>query len=199
MKKLIEKILLSLIAVTFLVSPCAIAGDFNASNVGTSAWAINSSNNPTLTLQRGLTYSFAVSASGHPFDIKTNASTTSANRYTNGITGQGTQIGSLTFKVPTNAPNTLTYNCEVHAGMTGTINVIDTQPIAATNAAVISNKFIFTIVSTANHTNFIQVSTNLATTNWIFLGTNLPTASSFNFTDSATAQFSNRFYRVIEP
>jgi plastocyanin len=186
------------LALAFFISVNVIAGDFNASNVATSAWNINGSQNPTLTLQRGLTYSFAVSVSGHPFDIKTNSSTTSANRYTNGITGQGAQNGALTFKVPTNAPNTLTYNCEIHPGMTGTINIIDTQPVTATNAAIISNNFIFQIFTTANHTNFIQASTNLATTNWIFLGTNLPTAGSFNFTDSV-ANSSNRFYRVVEP
>ncbi len=198
MKKTLRKILSTPIAAAFLISFRAAAGDFNAANVGTSAWNINGNNNPTLTLQRGLTYTFAVGVSGHPFDIKTNSSTTSANRYTNGVVGQGAQSSTLTFKVPTNAPNTLTYNCEIHAGMTGTINIIDTQPVTATNATVISNKFIFKIMTTANHTNFVQVSTNLATTNWIFLGTNLPTASSFNFTDSVATD-SNRFYRVIEP
>ena len=45
--------------------------------------------------------------------------------YNDGVTGNGTQSGVLTFVVPTNAPAQLFYNCEFHSVMTGVINVID--------------------------------------------------------------------------
>lgn len=192
-----------LVSTALFILPQAFGADFTVSNVGTSAYAINGSNNPTLTLQRGITYVFSVSANGHPFDIKTNSTTGSTDRYTNGVTGQGVQSGNLTFAVPTNAPNSLFYHCEIHTAMAGTINIVNPPappaPATLTNAAMFPSGFFFTVDSTANHTNVVQASTNLATTNWISLGTNFPAASSFNFTDSTAPQFSNRFYRVVEP
>ncbi|HSY74771.1 MAG TPA: hypothetical protein VK810_04815, partial [Dongiaceae bacterium] len=174
----------------FFILTQAFAADFTVVNVGISAYSINGQSNPTLTLRRGTTYIFSVSSTGHPFDIKTNSTTGSADRYNNGVTGQGVTSGNLTFAVPTNAPNSLVYHCEVHAAMTGTINIVNPPaPATLTNAAKLSNKFIFTIVTTASQTNIVQASTNLATTNWISLGTNFPAASSFNFTDSTAPQF----------
>jgi hypothetical protein len=199
MKNIIEKILFAVIATAFLISFRADAADFAVQNVGMTAYAINGNNNPTLTLQRGLTYTFSVNSPGHPFDIKTNSTTGSGDRYNNGVTGQGMTSGTLTFTVPADAPNSLLYHCEVHAAMTGPINIINPLPVTFTNAAMISNAFVFTIAATANHTNIVQTSTDLTTTNWIPLRTNFPAASSFNFTDSTAAQFSNRFYRIVEP
>ena len=63
--------------------------------------------NPTLTFCRGSTYTFSVSAPGHPFYIKTVKSIGSANAYESGVTGNGTESGNVTFVVPTNAPDTL--------------------------------------------------------------------------------------------
>ena len=198
MKLLPQKKILALAA--FFILTHTFAADFTVSNVGMTAYNINGSNNPTLTLQRGVTYVFAVSAPGHPFDIKTNSTTGSGDRYNNGVTGQGATGGNLTFNVPTNAPNSLFYHCEIHTVMVGTINIVNPpSPAMLTNAAMLPNGFFFTVSSIANHTNVVQASTNLATTNWISLGTNFPAASSFNFTDSTALQFSNRFYRVVEP
>ena len=91
---------------------------------GLSFWVFNgTTNNPTLTLQRGVTYVFNVNASFHGFDIKTNSSLGTADRYNNGVTGQGAQVGTLTFNVPMNAPTQLVYHCEVHTGMVGLINI----------------------------------------------------------------------------
>ena len=78
------------------------------------AYVIDGSNNPTLNLLRGFTYTFNINASGHPFYIKTSSSTGTGNQYTSGVTGNGTQSGTLTFAVPYNAPNTLYYNCQYH-------------------------------------------------------------------------------------
>jgi hypothetical protein len=198
MKSLSRKNLLGL-AILFIL-PRTFAADFAVSNVGMSAYNINGNNNPTLTLRRGVTYIFAVTAPGHPFDIKTNSTTGSSDRYTNGITGQGATVGNLTFNVPTNAPNSLFYHCEIHFAMAGMINIVNPPtPAVLTNAAQIPGGFSFTVNSTANQTSIVQASTNLVSANWISLKTNVPPAGFFNFTDSDAAQFPNRYYRVAQP
>jgi len=86
----------------------------------------NASNNPTLTLFRQVTYLFNIQAGSlHPFYIKSNATFVfgSGNQYTNGVTGNGTHTGFLTFAVPTIAPNQLFYHCGNHDAMSGTLNI----------------------------------------------------------------------------
>lgn len=94
-----------------------------APNSGSSAYTINGIDNPSLTLQRGQTYTFNVSAAGHPFYIMSVQGTNPGNAYASGVTGNGTTSGALTFVVPAGAPGTLYYDCSVHAAMTGTITV----------------------------------------------------------------------------
>ena len=97
---------------------------FTVSPVGSSAYNISGTNNPTLTLTRGVTYTFNISASGHPFYIKTLQSTGTGNAFNTGVTGNGMTSGTLTFTVPDTAPNTLFYDCANHIAMTGTINIV---------------------------------------------------------------------------
>ena len=98
---------------------------FTVTNSSASAYVIDGSNNPTLTLVRGFTYTFNVNATGHPFFIKTSAVTGTTNQYTNGVTNNGVEVGTLTFAVPYDAPNTLYYICRYHGSMQGTINIVD--------------------------------------------------------------------------
>lgn len=107
------------------------AADFTVTNVGSSAYDINSNQNPTLTLTRGVAYSFSVSAFGHPFHIKTLRSTGTGNDFNTGVTNNGIQSGTLTFNVPMSAPNTLFYNCEFHSSMGGTINIQNSVAVEA--------------------------------------------------------------------
>jgi len=93
---------------------------------GLTDYIIDGQLDPTLTLQRGVTYRFVVTAVGHPFDIKTNHTTTASGRYNNGVTGQGASSGStLTFAVPLDAPNSLFYQCEIHLAMSGILTIVD--------------------------------------------------------------------------
>lgn len=89
------------------------------------AYAINGQENPAITLKRGVTYMFELKATGHPFWIKSKNSTGVDNAYTNGVTGNGVERGTLTFSVPADAPALLHYNCQVHDMMNGAINIID--------------------------------------------------------------------------
>ena len=97
------------------------AQSFTVTNNGSGAYLIRGQSNPTLTLVRGFRYEFNVNASGHPFFIKTAAGTGTGNQYTTGVTGNGTQVGTITFDVPSDAPSLLYYQCQFHAPMVGQI------------------------------------------------------------------------------
>jgi plastocyanin len=101
---------------------------FTVVNNGSLAYTIDGTDDPDLKLTKGQTYVFQVNAAGHPFWIKTVRSTGTGNAYTNGVTNNGTQSGSLTFVVPADAPATLFYDCQIHSNMTGKITVTDPTP-----------------------------------------------------------------------
>lgn len=92
---------------------------------GNNNYSINSFLNPTLVVKRGTTYTFNITAATHPFYIKTVQSAGTADAFNTGVTGNGTETGTITFVVPATAPATLYYNCAPHALMTGMIKVID--------------------------------------------------------------------------
>lgn len=93
-------------------------------NSSSTAWIFGSAGaNPTLSLTRGLTYTFIISAPGHPFWIKTIQGAGTGNAYTTGVTGNGTDNGTITFVVGAGAPSTLYYNCSAHSPMFGVINI----------------------------------------------------------------------------
>ena len=87
--------------------------------------------NAAITLTRGRTYIFSLQGSvlGHPFRIQTVTGSTSGTLYP-GVTNNGAQSGNVTFSVPLDAPDTLYYQCGVHFGMAGTINIVN-APMAA--------------------------------------------------------------------
>ena len=98
----------------------------NITNSGSGAYVINSVSNPDISLVRGNTYNLVINASGHPFWIQTvTGGYSSGNIYSSGVTNNGTAIGTITFVVPINAPNTLYYACEYHSSMQGRINITD--------------------------------------------------------------------------
>jgi hypothetical protein len=116
-------LLLIPIALLSIRSP-APGADFAVSPVGSSAYNINGTLNPALTLARGATYTFLVTSFGHPFWIKTVQVLGAGSAFNTGVTNNGTENGTITFAVPQSAPNTLFYICEFHSPMTGQINVV---------------------------------------------------------------------------
>lgn len=113
----------SLVALLICVGVTASANSFFVQSSGSSDYIINGVLDPTIRLYRGRSYTFAVNAPGHPFWIKTNQVTGTGSAYLNGVTGNGTALGTITFDVPTNAPDTLYYICQFHAPMTGVIAI----------------------------------------------------------------------------
>ena len=123
--------LLSILTILFALSGCATAPAAKADEVikistqGKYAYYVNDVENPELTLKRGQTYQIEVEALGHPLWIKAKDSNTTDNAYTNGVTNNGTYKGTITFKVPSDAPASLFYNCQYHINMHGKINITD--------------------------------------------------------------------------
>jgi len=105
--------------------PCHASGTFSVTNNGMTSYMVDMMSNPTLTLCRGSTYMFSVNATGHPFYIKTSATTGMTPAYDMGVTNNGADSGTITFVVPASAPNTLFYHCSIHAAMSGTIDIVN--------------------------------------------------------------------------
>ena len=123
--------LLSTLAILFALSACATAPAAKAdetieiSTNGKYAFYVKDAENPELTLKRGTTYQIEVNTPGHPLWIKTNESPGTANAFGSGITGNGTDRGTITFVVPKDAPAALFYNCQYHIVMHGKITITD--------------------------------------------------------------------------
>ena len=101
--------------------------NINVSNVGAGAYSLSGSdsngsvsgNNVTVTLMIGDTVNFVVNASGHPFFIKT-AATTGLGDQASGVTNNGAQNGTVSWTPDT--VGTYYYICQYHPAMVGTIN-----------------------------------------------------------------------------
>ena len=101
--------------------------NINVSNVGAGAYSLSGSdsngsvsgNNVTVTLMIGDTVNFVVNASGHPFFIKT-AATTGTGDQASGVTNNGAENGIVSWTPDT--VGTYYYICQYHPAMVGTIN-----------------------------------------------------------------------------
>jgi hypothetical protein len=101
-------------------------------NVGAGSYTINGAANPTLSFIRGHRYVINVNATGHPFWIQTvSGAYSSGNIYSNGVTNNGTQSGTIIFEVPYDAPQ-LYYVCQFHPAMAGSISVSNLGPTGPT-------------------------------------------------------------------
>ena len=125
-------------------------------------YTIDGAPDPALTLVRGITYEFRITVSAsHPFFIRTDVG---AN-YNDGVSAQGVTSGSIFFTVPTNAPNPLKYQCGVHAGMTGPLNIVDPPTVSITDFSLGTN-----VVIQSTGTDILNLSvltsTNLTTSTW---------------------------------
>ena len=81
-----------------------------------------SGNDPQIEFKVGDKISFTVSASGHPFYLKTKASVGTADIIM-GISNNGTSIGKISW-TPTQA-GTFYYQCSLHADMSGMIVITE--------------------------------------------------------------------------
>ena len=147
------------------------AADFNVSNNGNASYNINGASNPGLTLQRGKTYTFFVGVAGHPFWIKTKQGNGINNGYSAGVANNGVELATLTLVLPTNAPNTLYYNCENDSPMTGVITVINppVPPAPLILKLTVGTNLAVKFTGSNTFSYFPEFSTNLTKTNWFAL------------------------------
>ena len=96
--------------------------------------------NPEIYLIRGQNYRFNLNSGGFPFYIKTEPTADLNNLYPNGVEGNGSQVGIVTFKVPYNAPNILYYHASNTAGMGGTIYLNNDGKTLIVGVATVTQK-----------------------------------------------------------
>ena len=97
-------------------------------NVGTGAYTLSgndrngavSGDNQSLAFNNGDQVRFSVSASGHPFYVKTAQATGTGNQ-ASGVDNNGSESGNVDWTI--GSAGTFYYICEFHAAMTGTITV----------------------------------------------------------------------------
>ncbi len=143
-------------------APVAQAADFSVTSPGFFFNLNGSGNgqNPTITLVRGRTYTFAVSTDAfHPFNILGSA----------GVVNNNISSGTITYTVPLAAAN-YSYECSVHH-FTGTILTIappvPPKPVIFKLTVGTNLNLKFTGSNTFSY--FPEYNTNLATTNWFAL------------------------------
>lgn len=107
--------------------------EIKVNHMGQSAYTFSTyldTQNPTITLYRGNTYKFALDVTGHPFYIMTEPFKTGLAEddstsviYTSGVSGNGAETGTLSFTIPSDAPDILYYQCSNHDAMHGIFSI----------------------------------------------------------------------------
>lgn len=150
------------IIASFLGSMPAFGASFNVTSPG-FFYAINTNQpNPTLTLVRGQTYTFAINSDAiHPFFIRSL-----------GVQNNNISQGTITYTVPNVASN-YTYICSIH-GFGGQILTISAQqpPVPPTIQILslsVSNNLTLRSTGTNGWSVNPEFTTNLALTNWFAL------------------------------
>lgn len=151
----------ALVLVSVLCSQAVLAADFTVTSPG-FFYAINGSQpNPTLTLVRGQTYTFAVNSSSiHPFEI-----------LSPGVINNNISQGTITYTVPNVASN-YTYICSIHFFSGQILTVAPAPPPPPTIrilSLAVSNKVVLRSTGTNGWSVNPEFSTNLTATNWFAL------------------------------
>ncbi len=153
--------------VSFNTILSATAADFTVQTPGGQfAFQINGQNSPTLSLERGRTYTFDVTTSSfHPFRLN----------------GPGAPLptfsGTLTWTVPAAAVN-YTYDCGVHGiQLQGTILTIappapPEPPVIKILSIALGSQLVIRSTGTNTWSVLPEFNTNLVSTNWFALTVN---------------------------
>jgi hypothetical protein len=84
-------------------------------------------NNPTVTLYRGQTYSFNVNSPRNNFYIRSSLVNGMNSNYNKGVTNNGTENGKVTFTVPYDAPDLLYYQSNQEPERAGKFLIADVE------------------------------------------------------------------------
>lgn len=136
---------------------------FTVTNNGSADYVIDSELDPVLYLKRGYTYTFSVSAVGHPFWIQTTDGAYDAASVLgtgDGITNNGTQNGIVTWTIPADfMSGTYYYVCQNHSDMFGSIVVDDS----------------------ASQITFLDITNQIGVLDGVYTATKIPTDTSIEF------------------
>jgi len=130
----VQRLTVNVPATITLPTLTAPSVSYTVVNNGSGAYTFSGSaagDNPNIgPFYRGGTYTINITATGHPFYFTTDNGTNFTSggyfgEYTTGVTGSRTDSGTITFTVPSNAPDTLYYQCGNHSVMRGAITVKD--------------------------------------------------------------------------
>jgi plastocyanin len=145
------------VAAALLFAQAALSADFTVTSPGYYYMINGQGPNPTITLERGKTYTFAVSTSSiHPFYINST-----------GVQNNNISQGTITYTVPTSAGN-YSYYCSVHYFGAPFATVAPPPPPPEIRLLSLSISSNLVLRSTGTNTWAVnpQYSTNLAGTNW---------------------------------
>ena len=146
------------VIVALAFSQGGFAADFTVTSPG-FFYAINGSQpNPTLTLVRGRTYTFAVNSSSiHPFEI-----------LSPGVQNNNISQGTITYTVPTVVSN-YNYFCSIHGFGAQIITVAPPPPPIHILSLAVSDNVVLRSTGTNGWSVNPEYSTNLTATNWFAL------------------------------
>ena len=112
----------------FLLARTVLAADFTVTSPGFFCAINGNQPNPTLTLVRGRTYTFAVNSSSiHPFEI-----------LSPGMQNNNIAQGTITYTVPTN----YTYICSIHGFGAQILTVAASPPTIRILSLTVSNNIV---------------------------------------------------------
>jgi hypothetical protein len=126
--------------------------------------------NPEITLTRGSNYTFAINTDlSHPFQIASGPNFGDP-AYNNGVSNNTISMGTITFTVPLNAPDTLYYVCAFHF-FGNVINIVD--PVVTTGPLVqivsmnlSESNVVLHSIATNGWPAIPEYSSNLVSSNW---------------------------------
>lgn len=134
--------------------------DYYVTNNGSGSYVVNGINNGRIDFEKGKRYRIFVYAPGHPFWIQTvSGGYSEVDVYTQGVTGAGTQDGSIIVELPQNAPNNLYYACQFHPSMAGSIYVQEANHLASKD--YVNTVFYNTVVEGMEHTVSVNDIANM--------------------------------------
>jgi hypothetical protein len=159
------------LGISFTVEP-VFAQTFHVNAGDTINYTIDGTNDPPLTLERGVTYIFQINnLTIHPFWIKSALGPGSNTSYNTGVTNNGAINGNIFFGVTTNTPNSLFYQCGNHSGMNGTLTIVTPPSPPTVTVVYISVADLITLKSTGTNGNgwstTPEYNCDLSGTNWL--------------------------------
>ena len=155
-----------------------------------------SGNDPALTFYEGDTINFTVSASGHPFYLKTAAGTGTGNQIS-GVTNQGTESGTVSWTPGIGSAGTYYYQCEFHSGMVGTITI---QAAGGGGGTTVTHPmWIQTVPAPYNPTQVVASVTNNGSYNATILWNTTTAAAGTYYYVSENAQAMTGTITLSEP